>query len=236
MNFTMLLVCWMVVMLAADVAAEPPEGFWPAIRKGDEATVRALLRADGTLVRARMANGTSPILLAMYAGHAKLAQVFLEFGASPDYWEAAAMGDLAVVKQWMAADAALLNRNGPDGYGALGLAIFFEHEDVARWLIAQGADPNVSAANPAKAAPIHAATARGNAALVDLLLRKGARPDLAQAQGFTALHEAAARGDEAIVTLLLKHGASKWQRTEDGRIAADFAREKGHAVIESKLR
>lgn len=235
MSATFLLMC--LVVAALDLGAETAQSrLWPAIRKGDAKTVRALLSADPRLLEARMASGTSPILFAIYAGHAELVPLFREFGAVPDFWEAAACGDLEALRQRLAAKPELLNHNAPDGFGALGLAIFFGHQEAAQWLLEQGADPNLQATNAAKPAPLHSATARDNVPMVELLLARGANPDLAQGQGFTALHEAAARGNLGIVEVLLKHGASKLVRTEDGRTPGDLAREKGHAAIQGLLR
>lgn len=232
MNILSLLMGFAMAMLVSRADGETPDArLWPAIRKGDAKTLRELLTADRRLVQARMEAGTSPVLFAVYAGHAELVPLFREFGAALDFFEASACGDLDVMKQRLGEKPELLNRPARDGYGALGLAIFFGHDEAARWLMKQGADVNLAAANAARPAPIHSATARDNRGMIALLLEHGADPDRPQGQGFTALHEAAARGNREIVQLLLKHGASKSARTEDGRTAADLARERGHAEV-----
>lgn len=50
--------------------------------------------------------------------------------------------------------------------------------------------------------------------------------------GFTPLHQAAWHGaDFAIVSRLIAHGAWRTQRTRDGQLAVDIAREQGHTHL-----
>jgi ankyrin repeat protein len=67
------------------------------------------------------------------------------------------------------------------------------------------------------------ATAADGAATVGLLLATGARPDLADNRGRTALMIAAGRGHPEVVKLLLAAGADPKLRDKDGKTAADLA-------------
>ena len=71
-------------------------------------------------------------------------------------------------------------------------------------LLAAGADVNVEAAYGISATTLAAHS--NHAAVVELLLESGARPDANRA-GYTALHAAILRGNERTVRALLAHGA-----------------------------
>jgi len=71
--------------------------------------------------------------------------------------------------------------------------------------------------------------------LVDLLLEKGADPNLTVASGWTPLMYAAQNGNEPIVSRLLAAKADVNHTTEDGWPALILAAENGHEAIVSRL-
>ncbi len=178
-----------------------------AIRKGDREAVAMLLNARPELLRDRNDQGVSAVSLAMYHGQPAIAQLFLERGAELDLHEACAVGALERVAQLTRPDN--VNSTSADGFPPLGLACYFGHEDVARYLIAQGADVNLPAANAMKVCPIHAAAARRSEPIVRLLLENGADPNARQQGDYTALDAARQNGDTDIIDLLLRYGASQ---------------------------
>ena len=101
----------------------------------------------------------------------------------------------------------MVNAFAPDGFTVLGLAIFFRQPALARYLILNGADVNLPAANARKVAPIHAACARQDLDTLKLLLDHSANPDLEQEGGFTALKAARQIGNKSMEKLLLNAGA-----------------------------
>src|ERR1700687_676639 len=111
-----------------------------AIRAGNKAAIDSLLQQEPALLGFRAPNGASVILLAVYYGHAELAEVFVKHGAKLDIFEASAMGNLESVRQWMEASPACVNSFAPDGFYPLGLATFFGHREVADFLLVHGAD------------------------------------------------------------------------------------------------
>ena len=175
------------------------------------------------LVNARRPDGSSFVLFAVYSGHARLVNVFREHGRSLDLFEATAAGDAPAVRAFLAADPAAARAVSPDGFPVLGLAVFFGHTSLADLLLASGADPNAASTNAMKVTPLHAATSRGDAAMVKKLLEKGAAPDARQQGGWTSLHSAASQGNTEIVRLLRARGADVSARTDDGKTAADLA-------------
>lgn len=198
-----------------------------AIKQGDRAKIEALLDADPSLA-SRVENNVTPVLLAVYYGKPEIARLLIERGALLSFGEAVALGDVERVKRMLADDPSLLHSRTSDGYPATGLAIFFRHGELARWLIEQGADVNAYADNPNRVAPVHAAAAACDHETMKLLIARGADVNAKQVMDYTPLHGAASRGDIDMAKLLLAHGADRNARGADGKSVADVAREHGH--------
>src|SRR5258706_7510603 len=110
-----------------------------AIRTNDAAAVAALLDGDRSLIGARQ-DCVTPILFAVYNGHAELARLFLDRGAVLTFGEACALGDSALALRMLDGDPALLDAYSEDGFPSLGLAIFLRQPDLARALIERRAE------------------------------------------------------------------------------------------------
>ena len=192
-----------------------------AIHKGDAARVAALLDADPTLIEG------AGLLQSLYRNRNDLVQLFLDRGHHLTFHEAAALGDVDRVREFLDADPSLLDAFGDDGFNALGLAIFFRHPEVARLLIERGADVVAPARNAMKVAPVHAAATQGDREMMQLLLERGADPNARQQMDYTPLHSSANRGDHETARLLVAHGADARAKTSDGKTPADVARERG---------
>jgi ankyrin repeat protein len=193
-----------------------------AIRQGDTAQVQALLAADPSLSTACTPEGASAVLWAVYTRHADLAPILLA-GRQPDFFEACALGTPV--------DVADVNAFARDGFTGLGLACFFGHVDLARRLLDLGADPNLASHNSMRVAPLHSAVTTGSAPLVELLLARGASPDVAEANGYTPLHTAAGHGNREIIAMLLTAGADASRKASDGKTPGDVARQYGHPEV-----
>jgi ankyrin repeat protein len=195
-----------------------------AIKTGDAARVTALADADPAVLSADE-NGTTPLLFAIYHGKREIAQLLIDRGAPVSFAEACALGDEALARQMFVPD--LLDTRTPDGFPPLGLAIFFGHGPLARWLIEQGADVNAAAANPQRVTPAHAAAAMCDRETMRLLLDRGADPNARQQMDYTPLHGAASRGDIEMAKLLLEFGADREAKASDGMTAGEVARKYG---------
>lgn len=207
---------------------------------GDDAfRVGALLSEEPKLVTNRDETGRTPILLALYFRKEDLAKLIRERTPSPDLFEAAALGETELASQLLETTPGGAKAMAPDGFGVLGLAVYFGRVDTAKMLLEAGAHPDTSSANPFQVRPIHSATAHRDpgvsAELVRMLLESGADPNVAQAGGWTPLHAAAAHGRQDIAKLLIDHGASLQARSEDGRTPLEMAQAKGHAGLETLL-
>lgn len=199
-----------------------------AIKAGDAARVKALVDEDASVLTA-LENGVTPLLLAIYHGKADLARLMVERGAPVSFGEACALGDEARVKEMLGADPRLLHSRTTDGFPGAGVAIFFGHGALARWLIEQGADVNAPAENAMGVAPVHAAAAACDRETMRMLLDRGADANARQQLDYTALHGAASRGDIEMAKLLLAHGAQRDAKASDGMTPADVARKYGKA-------
>jgi len=175
-----------------------------------------------------MSENVTPILHALYHGKTEEARQLAEREPNLSIGEAAALGDLARVQSLLANDPSLLDSRTADGFPALGLAIFFRQPAVARFLIEQGADVNAAAENAQKVRPLHAAAAVQDRETLELLLARGADPNVKQQLDYTPLHGAASRGDIEMAKLLLRHGADRSAKGSDGMSVADIATKYGH--------
>jgi hypothetical protein len=105
-----------------------------------------------------------------------------------------------------------------------------------RLLLEHGAHAHQWSHNPQRNQPLHAAIALGDSAeTVILLLEAGADVNAAQAGGFTPLHQAAAAGKQELVKLLIENGARRDMRCDQGKLPADYARERGHPIVVQML-
>jgi ankyrin repeat protein len=205
----------------------------------DAFRVGALLSEDPDMVTTRDQEGRTPILLALYFRNEALATLIRERVPTPDVFEAAALGETDLVEELLADTTAGANAMAPDGFGLLGLSVYFGRVDTARFLLDKGANPNTSSANQFKVRPIHSAAAHLDAGrsleLIRILLENGADPNVTQAGGWTPLHQAAAHGRRDVAKLLVDKGASLMAKSDDGRTPLEMARAKGHTELESLL-
>jgi ankyrin repeat protein len=154
------------------------------------------------------------LLEALYRGDDEKVAELLAADPELSVFEAAAFGRTARLGESLDEDPTLANAFGDDGFQPLGLACFFGHVEAARLLLERDADPNTLARNEhIQAGPLHSASASENKdaetryQLCELLLDRGADPNLAQGGGFTALDAARQNGDERLERLLLDRGA-----------------------------
>jgi ankyrin repeat protein len=204
------------------------------LAKGQLADLGAALETDPSLASARHASGASLLAWAHYVGQPAAAALIRPRLGDLDPHDAIVMGEvdrlqIAIAGGWDP------NTLSPDGFTPLGLAAFFNRPEVFDLLLPLTADVNQPADNAQKVAAIHAAATTRNAAMVEKLLRAGARPDQTQADGFTPLHVAAQHGDGPVAALLLLFGADPYLRNNKAMDATDHARAGGHGWLAERL-
>ena len=206
------------------------------IESGSAQDIYDLLNKNPALASKDTSHGISPILLACYYKKPKIASLIANFSNQITLFEACALGKLEETIQLTNRNPASVNSFSKDGFTALGLAAHFGHEDIARLLIARGADVNTPANNGFNVFPIHSAVADGNHNITTMLINAGANVNVAQQAGFTPLHAAAQLGDIELIILLLEHDAEINIRMEGGKLPADLALEKGFNEIAEILK
>ena len=107
-----------------------------------------------------------------------MARLLLDRGAAFDLTIAAALGDAARVTAMLDENPALINHARPNLRRPLTAAVEFGHDDIARMLLARGADPTWPDADDSpRGAALHNAARMGNQPMVELLLKHGADPN-----------------------------------------------------------
>jgi ankyrin repeat protein len=178
----------------------------------------------------------SEILQALYDGDEARVAVLLAEDPELDVFEAAALGRTELVGAHLDADPSLASAWAEDGFTPLHLAAFFRHPDTARLLVERGAPVDAVARHETiVVTPLQSAVAARQEEVAALLLERGADPNARQEGSFTPLHGAAASADPALVELLLRHGADPALAADDGRTAADFARDAGDEELARRL-
>ena len=178
----------------------------------------------------------SELIAAVYRGDRARVEELLVGEPTLDVFEAAAVGRTERVAELLDADPELVSAWASDGFTALHLAAYFRHPETARLLVDRGAPVDVVARNEQlRVTPLQSAAAAREGDTVALLLERGANPNARHEGGFTVLHTVAQNGDEQLIRLLLSHGADAALAADDGRTAADFARDAGHTNLAALL-
>lgn len=198
-----------------------------AIRSGNAAKLRELVAANAARAALVGDAGISALMFALYHRRQDLVDILLSADPEMNVFDAAALGDAALVTDLLDAHPAFLRARAADGFTLLHLAAFFGRGEIVDLLLARGADVEAVSDNPMRVHPLHSAAAPGQTAAVEALLRAGADPDSRQEGGWTALHQAALSGNEVMVRLLLEFDADREALSDDGRTAAAMAAAKG---------
>jgi ankyrin repeat protein len=122
-----------------------------AAKRGDVATVQALIKKNQALLRARDTDGSTPLHCAAWKGHAEVVEALLAAGADIDDH----------------------NQNDHWGTTPLHAAAHGNQKNVAEVLIAQGADLN--ARNLNNRTPLEETEVHNSTAVAKLLRAAGAR-------------------------------------------------------------
>ena len=198
--------------------------------------VIALLTQKPELASHTTSHQISPILLACYYKKPEIAKAITEFVPELSIFDACAVGKFDDVTLLIFKNPQVINSFSADGFTPLGLASYFGHEDIARFLVLKGAEVNVPSNNGFNVFPIHSAVANNNYTISKMLLDAGAYPNVCQKSGVAPLHSAAQLGNIELIILLLEHGAEVSLRMEGGKLPADLAQEKGFNEIAEILR
>lgn len=212
------------------------EELFQLIKHGQIEAVQQAVAEDPTLVNAHEPDGASAVLTAAYYGQPAIARLLVKYGAHLDVFEACAIGELDAVVAQVGAQTELANAFAADGFQPLGLAAFFGHFPVAKFLIENGAAVDSPSHNPLRVMPLHSAAAGSWVEIVKLLIDNGAPVNARQAEDFTPLHSAAQNGALEIIQMLLDAGAEVNPREGDGKTPLTYALAEDHQEAAALLR
>ncbi len=235
------LTCLVLASYYAPIQAQPAasgtateQEFFDAIKKGNSARVSELLKQQPALIQSTYKNGITPVLLARYAHHPEIAEIFLATGIEPNFFEAAATGRIERVKQLLKKDPNLVHAWTPDGWTALHLN--FNNLEVAKSLIDAGADLNLNSRNKLNATPLQGAAANNWIELARLYLSRGANVNCRSEEGTSPLAEAAGNGFLDFAKLLLEYHADVNQKDDNGKTPLTIAMEYKQDEVAKLLR
>lgn len=207
-----------------------------ALADADDATGLLSALAGKPSHDVRSETGETVFLYSLYRGKAKCVEALQKLGGLTLH-EAAAAGDLTRVDACLDAAPWTIQSLSADGWSALHLAAYLGRDAVVVRLLERGADARQWARAFESNLAIHAACAGrriGKTAFAELVAATG-DPDVTPKHGYTPLMEAALNGSGDAVDVLLAAGADRTRKHPDGKTAADFAREKGHAELAKRL-
>lgn len=209
------------------------------VQAGDVAAVKARVASEPEVTRARSAQGLSPIQTAFFMGRHAVVAALLAAEPELDAFEAAIVGDAGQLAERLDEDPDLLTAYSPDGWTLMHLAPWAGQPGTTRLLLSRGANLTAVSTNALRNQPLNAAVAGPNGETrtdcVRLLLEAGAEPNNRQEGGNTPLHTSAHLGDSSTAETLLEHGADVGLRADDGKSAADYARDGGHPELARRL-
>lgn len=165
----------------------------------------------------------SEILQAKYRGNNTRVDELLKSGPPLTIFEAAATGQTMRVRELIFANPTLLNAYAPDGFHPLGLAAFFGNKDTVVALLEAGANVNQQSREAMKVSALHSSIAARRSDIAQLLLTKGANPNLPGQGGVTVFHEVAGTGQVDIAEMVLKHGGDVNAADDSGKTPLGYA-------------
>lgn len=180
-------------------------------------------------------SGSSGLLVIAYSGIEEAFSKAKELKASFTFHETIVCGKEDLVMDYVTNDRTYVNKYSTDGFSPLSLAVFFNQTNIAKFLLENGADPNLQATNPSKVNALHSAVARENYELCKLLIEYGVNVNARQMQNVTALHSAAHRGNLKLVMLLIAHGAEIILKMDNGDTAISIAERDGYKEVKAYL-
>jgi uncharacterized protein len=165
---------------------------------GNLARVREILDVHPAALNLRAPWNETAIEAATQMGDKPIIELLIGRGAPVDFFTACVLGRMDDINAELESDPSRVNARGVHDLPALYFAAIGGEIEAAKRLLAAGADINAQAE---AAAPIHGAVMGGNAAMVRLLLERGADPSLPDYKGRGARQLAADMGRSELYEL-----------------------------------
>ena len=152
---------------------------------------------------------------------------------TPSFFDVARFGTVDQIKNILAKNPTIITTLNQDGFSALLLSIYRNNNEVAKYLLENGASINE---NSPMGSPLMAAIVKGNNEMATLLLDKKADVNTADANGTTALIYAVQFSNTALITKLLQRSANKNHKDKQGKTAFEYAVFSGNESIINQLK
>lgn len=195
-----------LIRAGADVNASAANGQTPlhvAADHGSYGGIRVLLKYKAN-PNLKDDNGRMPVQLVLGYDHVAVDDLLAGGAEIPDILVAAVAGRADLVKRFLEKDKSAVNsRVGGAGATALHLAALRGHLEVAKVLLAHGADVNAIGGS-SKLTPLHRAASYAPAKFVQLLLAHKADPSAKSWNGKTPKDFARERNDKQVIRLFDK--------------------------------
>ncbi|MDB5121695.1 MAG: hypothetical protein JWN56_2913 [Sphingobacteriales bacterium] len=201
------------------------------IQAGDAKALESLLQTNPALATESTSHQVSPLMLCCYYKKPELAVIVANHLTNISFYEAASINRVDLVAKHLHQSPDLIEEYSSDGFTGLGLAAYFGNEDVTRYLLLNGSNPNIPSQNGYNVFPIHSAIANNHTIIAKMLLEAGANVNVQQMAAVTPLHSAAKNGNIDLIILLLEAGADITVEMEGGKIPADLAAEQGFTEL-----
>lgn len=162
-----------------------------------------------------------------------LKTVFVFSQERSSLFDVARKGSLQEIKSIYNENPSIINSLNKEGFSALMLATYKKNNEVARFLIENGANINE---NSKMGSPLMAAVVKGNNEIALLLLQKKANVNDVDANGTTALIYATQFGNIDILKELLLNNVDKKHKDKQGKTAFEYAVFTGNEEIINQLK
>ena len=214
-NALILVVIMMSTNINAGSTQDDTAMYLDAVRRGDLDKVQRYID-QGIIVDIRDGSDRTALLLATHENHIKIAELLIRSGADVNarddindtpYLYAGAEGRLEILRMTVAAGADLARVNR---YGGTALipAAHHGHVETVKYLLTTKTDidhVNFLGWTALLEAVILGDGGEAHQSIVELLLRAGANPHIADTEGVTALEHARQRKQKAVIRLLEQH-------------------------------
>ena len=204
---------------------------------GSDALVNLLLD-HGADVNARESHGYTALHKAAWEGHISTIELLLSRGADVDARDvkdftplasAVMSGHTKAVAYLMTIGANTLPMKNDRAWTLLHLASRDGHEDVIKFLLANGSDVNAVDKNEWTA--LHLAAQSGHEKVIEFLLANGSDVNAVDKNEWTALHLAAQSGHEKVIEFLLANGSDVNAVDKNEWTALHLAAQFGHEKV-----
>lgn len=206
------------------------------LKSREEPAIIEFIKASPSVLSQKNERGIAGLMLIAYHQLPTVVKEVLPLKKDLTFHEAVACGSFPIIKAFLEDQPKLIEAVSSDGFPPLSLACYFGQQTIAAYLLELGADVHAMATNGSNIQALHAAVARNDYKMCELLLQKGAAVDATQMQGVTALHSAVHRGNMDIVKLLVQHGAERDAKMDNGDTPLSIAKREGKTDILAYLR